>query len=213
VGAALTPSCILSTVLDRMIDEQLLSEAVRERDHLIELQHQADRAQVSYQHAIRRLNAAGATLREIADALGLSYQRVHQIVDVSTGKGALKNSTTDITRVCRFCGTPQQAPNLIAGPGISICSRCVDLAAEVAAEGVRRSDAHRTLASVEAGDAKAHCGFCGKRRDQVSGMAEAPLQPPVGKSSRGRRDRHGVRICAECLLLCEEIFVENHGRD
>jgi hypothetical protein len=197
-----------------MIEEQLLGEAQGARDHLIELQHEADRAQVSYQHAIRRLNAAGATLREIADALGLSYQRVHQIVDVSTGKGALKNSSTDVTRVCGFCGTPQQhARNLIAGPGIAICSRCVDLAAEVAAEGVRRSDEHKTLASVQAGDAKAHCGFCGKRRDQVSGMAEAPLQPPVGKGSGGRRDRHGVRICAECLLLCEEIFVENLRRD
>jgi len=29
---------------------------------------------------------------------------------------------------------------------------------------------------------------------------------------RARRDRHGVRICAECLLLCEEILVENLGR-
>ncbi len=197
-----------------MIDEQLLSEAVRERDHLIDLQHQADRAQVSYQHAIRRMNAAGATLREIADALGLSYQRVHQIVDVSTGKGALKTSTTDFTRVCGFCGTPQRdAHNAIAGPGISICRHCVDLAAEVAAEGEARTDEQRTLTGVEANDTNAHCGFCGKRRDQVSGMAEAPLQPPVGKSSRGRRDRHGVRICAECLLLCEEIFVENHGRN
>jgi hypothetical protein len=197
-----------------MIEEQLLRQAAQARDHLIELQHEADRAQVSYQHAIRRLNAAGATLREIADALGLSYQRVHQIVDVSTGKGALKNSSTDVTGVCGFCGTPQQhARNLIAGPGISICSRCVDLAGEVAAEGVRRSDEHTTLASVQAGDAKAHCGFCGKRRAQVSGMAEAPLQPSTGKGSRGRRDRHGVRICAECLLLCEEIFIENQRRN
>jgi len=44
-------------------------------------------------------------------------------------------------------------------------------------------------------------------------MAEAPLQPSTGKGSRGRRDRYGVRICAECLLLCEEIFVENQRRN
>jgi hypothetical protein len=199
----------LSTVIDKMIDEQLLSEAERARDDLIDQQYEADRAQVSYQHAIRRLHAAGATLREIADALGLSYQRVHQIVDVSTGKGALKNSTSGITRVCGFCGTRQEAArNAIAGPGISICRRCVDVAAEVAAEGTSRSADPRLLASVDADDTKAHCGFCGKCRAQVSGMAEAPLQPPVGKGSRGRRDRHGVRICAECLLLCEEIFLE-----
>ena len=197
-----------------MLEEQLLREAERARDYLIDLQHEADRAQVSYQHAIRRLNAAGATLREIADALGLSYQRVHQIVDVSTGKGALKNSTADFTRVCGFCGTPQQhARHLIAGPGISICSRCVDLAAEVVAEGMPRSDDERMLTAVGANDTKAHCGFCGKRRAQVAGMAEAPLRPASGKGSRGRRDRHGVRICADCLLLCEEIFVENRSRD
>jgi hypothetical protein len=196
-----------------MIDEQLLGEAERARDHLTDLQHEADRAQVSYQHAIRRLNAAGATLREIADVLGLSYQRVHQIVDVSTGKGALKNSSSDLARVCGFCGTPQQdARTSIAGPGVSICSRCVDLAAEVVAEGLPRTEDKRMLVGVDANHTEAHCGFCGKRRSQVSGMAEAPLQPPIGKGSRGRRDRHGVRICAECLLLCEEIFVETNAR-
>jgi hypothetical protein len=96
----------------------------------------------------------------------------------------------------------QETRNLIAGPGIFICRRCVDLASEVAAEGVPQSDEQPMLASVEAGDAKA-----------VSGMAEAPLHPRVGKSAGGRRNRHGVRICAECLLLCEEIFVESqaHG--
>jgi hypothetical protein len=195
-------------VVDAMaVDELLLGEAVRARDHLIELQHEADRAQVSYQHAIRRLHAAGASLREIADALGLSYQRVHQIVDVSTGKAALKNCTSVADRVCGFCGRPQEdARKLVAGPGLLICARCVDWAAEVVAEGEPRTAEHTALVSVEAGDAKARCGFCGKRRDHVSGMAEAPLRPRAGKA--GRRDRAGVRICADCLVVCEEIFTE-----
>lgn len=189
------------------VDELLLGEAVRTRDRFIGLQHEADRAQVSYQHAIRRLHAAGASLREIADALGLSYQRVHQIVDVSTGKGALKNCTNVAARVCGFCGRPQgDARKLVAGPGLFICARCVDLAAEVVAEGKPRTNEHTALASVEAGDAKVRCGFCGKRRDRVSGMAEAPLRSRAGKV--GRRDRGGVRICADCLVLCEEIFTE-----
>ena len=61
------------------------------REHLIELENKAHRARVNYEHAIRRLNASGASLREIADAFGLSHQRVHQIVDPSTGKGAVKD--------------------------------------------------------------------------------------------------------------------------
>jgi ClpX C4-type zinc finger len=145
-------------------------------------------------------------LREVAEALGLSYQRVHQIVDVSTGKGALKNCTGAAARVCGFCGRPQEdARKLVAGPGLFICVRCVDWAAEVIAEGEPRTD-HAALASVESGDARARCGFCGKRRGRVSGMAEAPLRPRAGKA--GRCDRAGVRICADCLVLCEEIFAE-----
>lgn len=132
---------------------------------------------------------------------------------MSTGKGALKNSTADVARLCGFCETPQSdGRSLVAGPGISICSRCVDLAAEIAAEGISRTDEARMLTSVAVDDPKAHCGFCGKRRAQVSGMAEAPLRPAIGKGSRGRRDRRGVRICAECRLLCDEILTESRSR-
>jgi hypothetical protein len=71
----------------------LLQQATRARDRFVAAQHEADRAQVSYQDAIRKLHASGASLREIADALGLSYQRVHQIVDPTSGKGARKAAT------------------------------------------------------------------------------------------------------------------------
>ncbi len=51
------------------------------RERLLDLQHDVDRARADYQHAIRRLHAAGGSMREIAEVLGLSHQRVHQIVD------------------------------------------------------------------------------------------------------------------------------------
>jgi hypothetical protein len=187
------------------VDEALLQQATQARDRFVASQHEADRSQVCYQHAIRGLHASGASLREIADALGLSYQRVHQIVDPSSGKGALKDATAEA--VCAFCGREKtDAGRLIAGPGLFICERCVDLAGEVLAEDDRRSDERTTIATVNPGDAKARCGFCGKRRSDVEGMAEAPMRPPVGKGAQRRR--LGVRICAACVSLCGEILAE-----
>jgi hypothetical protein len=66
-----------------------VSEAKQARDRVTELQREANRAQVSYHHAITPPHASGASLREVADVLCVSYQRVHQVVDVSTGKVAL----------------------------------------------------------------------------------------------------------------------------
>jgi AraC-like DNA-binding protein len=62
------------------MDEQILGEARELRDKLLDLQHEEERTRADYQHAIRRLHAKGGSLREIADELGLSHQRVHQIV-------------------------------------------------------------------------------------------------------------------------------------
>ena len=69
-----------------MLDPELLQQAKAEREKLVDLQHDVERARSDYHHTIRRLHAAGASLREIADELGLSHQRVHQIVDVSGGE-------------------------------------------------------------------------------------------------------------------------------
>jgi hypothetical protein len=188
------------------IDQALLQQATRAREHFVAAQHEADRAQVSYQHAIRSLHASGASLREIADALGLSYQRVHQIVDPASGKGALKDAAAGA--ICAFCGREDvDARGLIAGPGLFICQRCVDLAAEVLAGARDRcGDGRTTITSVHRADAKARCGFCGKRRSHVEGMVEAPTRPAVGKGARRRRP--GVRICAACVALCREIMAE-----
>lgn len=64
-----------------VLDKELLEQARNARDQLLSLQHDADTAKVDYHHLIRVLHASGASMREIAEALGLSHQRVHQIVD------------------------------------------------------------------------------------------------------------------------------------
>jgi hypothetical protein len=217
------------------LDDAILREAREARDRLIGLEREADLARVSYQHAIRRLHAGGGSLREIADALGLSYQRVHQIVDVGAGKGSIRSSAAKPGR-CSFCDRSQaQARKLIAGPGVVICDGCVSLALEAVDSGEAGSPGPaRLVAASPAGPAgptgaEARCHFCGKRGDQVSGIAVAPDRRVVtGKPGRaggagvpgraggagvpGRRRRGAPpSICAECLDLCGEILTEELG--
>ncbi|HEY5430118.1 MAG TPA: Clp protease N-terminal domain-containing protein [Solirubrobacteraceae bacterium] len=47
---------------------------------MLERQHELEHARADLNHQIRRLHAAGGSLREISDKLGVSHQRVHQIV-------------------------------------------------------------------------------------------------------------------------------------
>lgn len=67
------------------LDEGILKDAQGVREKLLDLQHQTDVARVDFHHLIRRLHAAGGSLREIAESLGLSHQRVHQIIELATG--------------------------------------------------------------------------------------------------------------------------------
>jgi hypothetical protein len=66
------------------LDEQVLAEAREVRQRLVELESQTAHARVVYHHAIKKLHAAGGSLREIAEALEQSHQRVHQIVEGPT---------------------------------------------------------------------------------------------------------------------------------
>ncbi len=68
------------------LDRQLLEEAKAVRDRLLDLRHQTEQAQSDFDHAVRRLHASGGSLREIAESLGLSHQRVHQIVGMEEGE-------------------------------------------------------------------------------------------------------------------------------
>lgn len=62
------------------LDREILAKAKAAREAVLELERQQEHATVELHHLIRRLHAAGGSLREIADVLGLSHQRVHQIV-------------------------------------------------------------------------------------------------------------------------------------
>jgi hypothetical protein len=67
------------------LDEKVLAEAREVRQRLVDLESQTAHARVDYHHAIKKLHAEGGSLREIAEALELSHQRVHQIVEGPVG--------------------------------------------------------------------------------------------------------------------------------
>src|SRR3954471_224610 len=104
------------------IDEAALAEARKARSRLLELQRDAERAQVDYHHEIRRLHAAGGSLREIADALGLRHQRVHKIVEAEESDAGAETMLLRVTDQMlklrsgvRFGGFAEDGRETVAG--------------------------------------------------------------------------------------------------
>ena len=85
------------------LDDDLLPAVDAARERLLEAEHSLDRARADFHHELRRLYAAGGSLREIAERFQLSHQRVHQIVDAADGgrkgrKGMLLDRIKDRVR-------------------------------------------------------------------------------------------------------------------
>jgi hypothetical protein len=187
-------------------DRPLVEAAIAARNRLQALEAELDHAKVDYQHAVRKLHHSGASLREIAADLGISHQRVHQLVDTPEARGwntrrrrdrgGWKGSPKE-ELACSFCGDRQTAvAKMVAGPGVYICDGCVRAAGQV----VLRGETHReggACLMVEHED-RVRCSFCGKAVPQVVGMV-------TGAGT-------DFRICAECLALCNEIIAEELGQ-
>jgi ATP-dependent protease Clp ATPase subunit len=105
---------------------------------------------------------------------------------------------------CSFCGRSQhEVSKLIAGPGCYICADCVGLAEGVASAG---GPAHTRLGPVDAvpkQDGLVRCGFCGKPRSLVTGMAARPAETGGAGGPPS--------ICTECISLCNEIIAEERA--
>jgi ClpX C4-type zinc finger len=189
------------------LDPELLHEAEVAKEHLAVSQHAAERARADYHQAIGRLHAAGGSLREIAEALGLSHQRVHQIIDEAAAPARWWRRRAQLLKgppgPCSFCGrSHQECAQLIAGPGVYICDRCVTQATRLSASAPGEGWAEGPLGLEERGS-EARCSFCGKDRRQgvllVTGGLAATPDGTFGQDAR---------ICDECLDLCLEILAE-----
>jgi hypothetical protein len=166
------------------ISQELLNVARKTGTELAQAERQAVLIRAEYHTAVRRLHLAGASLREIAEALALSHQRVHQIVDGSGGSWWRKVWRTRGTlrdAVCTWCGRPpSEVEKLVAGPNIYICDGCV-------------REVERALRKTEEGRAAsrvARCSFCRRL---------------AGAKRRVATGRH-ANVCSECLQMCRDFM-------
>jgi hypothetical protein len=190
------------------LDPELVREAERAKEQLAVAQHAADRAKVDYHQSIRRLHATGGSLREIAEALRMSHQRVHQIIDEAAEPTRRRwrrepQLLSGPVGPCSFCGRPRDVcAKLIAGPGVFICDRCAiqatRLAAGPAVDDLRAEGSMR----LEPPGSEVRCSFCGKEARKVRHLVASGLSVPAGKFG------DLPRICDKCRDLCLEILAE-----
>ena len=170
------------------LDEQLVKKAQTEAVRLEDAERAALLARADYHTAVRRLHLAGGSLREIAERLGLSHQRVQQMVAAAGGSWWQRVWRTRSARrdaVCTFCDRPpSEVEKLVAGPNVYICDACVALAESALAASARRGALAPAASGVRL------CSFCRRRRSAERRMVSAPA----------------ANICDECMRLCRQIL-------
>ena len=163
-----------------MPDDRLLTQARDAGARLLEAERAVLLARADYHTAIRRLHLAGTPLRDLAQSLSLSHQRVQQIVNAAGGSWwqIWKRRRLPPDAVCSWCQRPPaEVAKLIAGPRVFICDDCV---AKTERQASKPSATTR---------AALRCAFCrrkaGPDRTVVAG-------PP--------------HVCSGCLTSCREIL-------
>ena len=174
-----------------VLDPDLVQKARTASAKLAETEREALVSRSDYHTAVRRLHLAGGSLREIAQALSISHQRVQQIVNDAGGSWwsrVWRTRRVQPDAVCTWCDRPpSEVDKLVAGPHVYICDACV-----TAAESVLAGDRPATgpFDDVRTTGVASRCSFCGKR---------ASADRPIVSGPAGR-------ICGDCLTQCREIM-------
>ncbi|HET9369169.1 MAG TPA: ClpX C4-type zinc finger protein [Vicinamibacterales bacterium] len=168
--------------------DPLLLKARAEGARLAAAEREALVARADYHAAVRRLHLAGASFREIADALGLSHQRVQQIVSTAGGswwRRTWRRRGMPADAVCTWCGRPPaDVDKLVAGPRVYICDRCVAAATTAAAGRATAGFVRRR------GTPLRRCSFCRRRASHGRELVGSPA----------------ADLCTSCLRTCREIM-------
>jgi len=154
------------------LETERLAAARMAATRLREAEADLERLRAAHRHAVRALHRDGATLREIAAALGLSHQRVHQLVG-GDGEGQMGASARPAapTVPCRLCGEASRS---------TLCGACHDAARRlIAGEAL---DGARGLRPVFRHNRRS-CVQCGRLPDAGERFAEGG----------------GVAVCGGCL--------------
>jgi hypothetical protein len=180
------------------LDEKLLAEVRAARARMEDLEDAAWGARAELHRAVRRLHHAGGSLREIATELGMSHQRVHQIVeedavtDTAPSGGTVPTIAPPREDTCTFCEAPRrEVDRMLTGPGGTfVCSSCVVRARQALDGDLKMAAGRHVLAPIVPDEAL--CTFCRNAAAEVGAMVE--------------RDDHEVRMCGSCLEACERML-------
>lgn len=170
------------------IAHDALDRARAARARIDELERSLELARAGYHDAVRAIHRQGASLRELAAGLGMSHQRVHQIID-GAGASASATPARALSTSCDFCGADrEQGSHFVPGPGAGICGQCVE-GAEISTGGAHRTASGAFFTRVDP-NATTCCSFCKKNARQVNRL--------VGTET--------AAVCSECLTRCREIL-------
>ena len=176
------------------LNQKLLDQARAAGVALAEEERRALLGRGEYHAAIRKLHLAGGSLREIAQALSCSHQRVQQIVHASGGswwRRAWRTRHAKRDAVCTWCDRPaSEVSKLVAGPNVYICDACLDLADAALHDAWGTSE---TLRRAPEG-ARERCSFCNKRGGRERSLVIGPA----------------ASICSECMRICRD-FMDGHA--
>jgi hypothetical protein len=171
-----------------VLDDSLLTRAKDAGSKAAEADRAALLARADYHTAIRRLHLAGGSLREIAEALTLSHQRVQQIVDAAGGtwwRRVWRTRSVKRDAACTFCARPpSEVKKLVAGPNVYLCDVCAAQAGRALSQGGRAGFAVTRKRN------EARCSFCGKR----------------SAADRAVMSGAEASVCDACLVICGEIM-------